>query len=91
MKYCVSARQPKTFLKKVDEVIVQARDYRYISELFVDCPHLTIILDIPREEFEDLKNSIIEYSKISDKFICRIYDLNTVEFFKENNIKFYYG
>ncbi len=94
MKYALTGRQPKPMLRKVDEIIVESRDYRYISELFIDVPNKTIVLDIPNEEFEDLKPTLIEYNKVEESnFVCRIYNLDpeVIEWFHFNNIKFYYG
>ena len=70
---------------------MQHNDYRYVSELFIDFPKKIIILDIPNDKLEDLKETIIEYSKISNNFICQIYNLKEIKFFTKNNIKFFYG
>lgn len=96
MKYCLSGRQNKQYLKKADEILVEQRDYRYISDLIIEYPNKTIILEIQDTVLEDeaLKNCIIEYSKeLTINFICAIYNLQPefTEWFKENNIKFYYG
>lgn len=96
MKYCLSGRQTNIYLSKADEIFVEEQDYRYISDLIIEHPNKTIILDIKDSYFENesLKKCVIEYSK--DKtinFVCCIYDLSpqVIEFFKFNNIKFYYG
>ena len=34
MKYCLSARQPDSVLKKADEIKIELRDYRAIPELY---------------------------------------------------------
>ena len=96
MKYCLSGRQNKKYLEKADEILVEQRDYRYISDLIIEHPNKTIILDIQDTILEDeaFKKSIIEYSKIPTiNFVCAIYNLNAefIEWFKFNNIKFYYG
>lgn len=96
MKYCLSARQTKKYLSKADEIAVQARDYRYISDLIIEHPNKTIILDVDREHFEDdnFKNCILEYNQVEEiNFVCRIYELNSfiIDFMRLNNIKFYYG
>ena len=94
MKYCLSGRQNKKYLEKADEILVEQRDYRYISDLIIEHPNKTIILDIKDFDDESLKSCVIEYGK--DKtinFICCIYDLspNVLEWFNYHNIKFYYG
>lgn len=92
MKYCLSSRQTKIYLNKADEISVESRDYRQISDLFIDYPDKMIILDIPTIDFEEkIQNAIIQYGEISENFCCRIYNLNLVNWFKEHNIKFYYG
>lgn len=94
MKYCLSGRQNKKYLEKADEILVEQRDYRYISDLIIEHPNKTIILDIKDFDDESLKNCVIEYGK--DKtinFVCCIYDLssNVLEWFNYHHIKFYYG
>ena len=94
MKYCLSGRQSKMYLEKADEILVEQRDYRYISDLIIEHPNKTIILDIKDFDDENLRNCVIEYGK--DKtinFVCCIYGLspNNLEWFNYHNIKFYYG
>lgn len=94
MKYCLSGRQSKIYLNKADEILVESRDYRYISDLIVEYPGKTIILDVPKDKFEELKQAITEYGKIDTvNFVCKIYDLNPdiIEFFHFIGVKFYYG
>jgi hypothetical protein len=97
MKYCLSGRQNKMYLTKADEIAVEGRDYRYISDLIIQYPGKTIILDIPKEMFDEdeaFKNCIIEYNKAEEiNFVCRVYNLGkeTLDFMISNNIKFYYG
>ena len=94
MKYCLSGRQTKKYLTKVDEILVEQRDYRYISDLIIEHPNKTIILDIKEFNDEAFKKCIIEYSKEPTiNFVCCIYDLSpeNIEWFCFNNIKFYYG
>lgn len=94
MKYCLSGRQNKKYLTKADEILVEQRDYRYISDLIIEHPNKTIILDIKEFSDEAFKKCIIEYSKEPTiNFVCCIYDLSpeNIEWFRFNNIKFYYG
>ena len=75
MKYCLNARQMKKYLIKADEIFVEQRDYRYISDLIIEHPNKTIILDIQDTILEDesFKNCIIEYSKEPTiNFVCAI-------------------
>lgn len=93
MKYCLSSRQSKAYLEKADEIFVKAQDYRQISDLFIDYPDKTIILELKNEDFEDDKiiKTIEQYAEISSNFCCCIYKLSYANWFKDKNIKFYYG
>lgn len=93
MKYCLSADQPKEFLKQADEILVKGKDYQVVIDYLEDFPDKIIILDVPNERLEDekFKEAINRYSDISENFICRIYNMKEINWFYENNIKFYYG
>ena len=92
MRYCLSARQPLDMQKKADELLVLHNDYRYIPELFMDFPEKMIILDVPNDKLEELKDSIKSYHEANPNyFCCRVYKLTDVNWFVENGIKFYYG
>ena len=93
MKYCLSSRQSGKYLSLADEIKVQSKDYRQISDLFVNYPNKTIILDIPNEDLnnEDMKKAIEQYGKASKNFCCCIYNLNERLWFEQRGIKFYYG
>ena len=39
MKYCLSGRQNKKYLEKADEILVEQRDYRFISVLIIEHPN----------------------------------------------------
>lgn len=93
MKYCLKSRQNKKYLSLADEIKVQSKDYKQIPELFVDYPNAMIILDIPNEDLEneDIQKAIEQYTHASENFCCCIYNLNNYIWFKNRNIKFYYG
>lgn len=95
MKYCLSGRQNKSYLEKADEIFVEQKDYRYISDLIIEYSNKTIILEFKDFEDESLKNCILEYNKAENiNFVCCIYNLNNLDilnWLKFNNIKFYYG
>lgn len=92
MKYCLSCRQPSSILKKVDEIKVQHRDYRIISDLLVDYPQARIIWELPRD-FEEHKELILQYNEMADKYrlVCCLNSLAEVNWFKQNKVPFYYG
>ena len=93
MKYCLSSRQKDKVLKLANEIMVQSRDYRQVSDLFVDYPEAIIILEVNNEDIvnEDRRKIIKQYAEASSNFCCCIYNLNYVNWFKESGIKFYYG
>lgn len=94
MKYCLSSRQTKKYLEYADEIMVQQNDFRQISDLIIEHPNKTIILDLKNWTNEEIQKSILEYKSIPEiNFVCKIYTLNSdaIEFFTKNNIKFYYG
>lgn len=89
MKYCLSSRQNAKVLEKADEIFVQSRDYRQIPDLFVDYPDKMIILEVSNDQ--DISKEIEQYAQVSENFCCCIYDLQAYMWYKERNIKFYYG
>ena len=93
MKYCLTSRQTKKYLAMADEIMVKSNDYRQMSDLFVDYPDKMIILHISNEDLEneDMMKTIQQYGSASANFCCAIYNLNYINWFKENKIKFYYG
>lgn len=93
MKYCLSSRQTKKYLTQADEIRVESRDYRQISDLFIEYPDKMIILEIDNDNLNDINYmSVVEqYAQSSENFCCCIYNLKEAIWFKERNIKFYYG
>ena len=93
MKYSMSSRQPKIHLSQADEILVEGRDYRQISDLFIEYPDKMIILQIENEKLNepDYMKIVEEYGKSSENFCCCIYNLKEINWFKERKIKFYYG
>lgn len=45
MKYCLSARQPDSVLKKADEIKIELRDFKAIPEYIEKFPDKTLILE----------------------------------------------
>lgn len=92
MKYCLSCRQPASILKQAEEIKVQHRDYRIISDLLVDYPEARIIWELPRD-FEEHKDLILQYNEIADshRLVCCLNSLAEVNWFKEHKVPFYYG
>ena len=76
-----------------DEIFVESRDYRQVSDLFVEYPETMIILEITDENLDNLDymNMVEQYGEASENFCCCIYNLKEINWFKIRNIKFYYG
>ena len=93
MKYCLSSRQNRKYLDYADEIFVESRDYRQISDLFIDYPEKMIILEISNENIvdENYMKLVEQYSELSKNFCCCIYNLHEAHWFKTRQIKFYYG
>lgn len=47
MRYCISARQPISVVKKADEVNLDWKDREYLPQLIVDAPNIKINLEVP--------------------------------------------
>ena len=46
MKYCLSARQPHSILKKADEIKIKLQDYQTIPDYIDKYPDKTLILEV---------------------------------------------
>ena len=92
MKYCLSARQPDSVLKKADEIKIELRDFRAIPEYIEKFPNKTFILEFTNEIPSDFKWEMLEtYNNIlNGNFYCALSDLNLYLECKLRNIKFYY-
>lgn len=92
MKYCLSARQPDSVLKKADEIKIELRDYRAIPEYIKKFPDKTLILEFINELPKDFDwEEIQAYSnKMNGNFICALSDLSLNLECSLRNIKFYY-
>ena len=97
MKYCVSARQPISIIKKADEVDLAWRDRNFLSQLIVDVPNIKINLYVPFDAvipFETLNNFVKEGAKIelgleniNNKDKCKTYN---IPYFQTNIISNYW-
>lgn len=90
LRYCVSARQPKSVLKQADEIYVQYKDRDIIMDFVEEYPDKTIILDFPvgSENFE-LANWGM-YSEKFENFYIALHNLTYAEAFNKSNIKWYW-
>ena len=55
VKYCLSARQPDSVLKKADEIKIELRDFRAIPEYIEKFPDKTLILEFVNDCIEIFK------------------------------------
>ena len=92
MKYCVSSRQPKALLEKVDEIKIELRDYKAIPDFIDKYPEKTLILDMTYDIPEGFNWDMIKvYSdKMEGRFYCALVNLGLVNECKNRGIKFYY-
>ena len=92
MKYCLSSRQPKTVLKKADEIKIELRDYKAIPDYVDNYPEKTLILDMNDRIPEDFTWDMLPvYSeKMNGNFYCALRDLSLASKCKELGVKFYY-
>lgn len=75
----------------MDEIKVQSKDFRIISDYLVDFPQARIIWELPRD-FEERKKLILQYNEIADshRLVCCLNNLAEVRWFRENKVPFYY-
>ena len=91
MKYCLSARQPITMLKKADEIKIDLRDFRAIPEYMEKYPTKTLILALENELPNDFSWAEIEtYARAHLEFYCAISNRNQAADCSSRGIKFYY-
>ena len=91
MKYCLSARQPKSVLEKADEIKIELRDFKAIPDYIDNFSTKTLILEMENELPEKFSWQTIEmYSKKHENFYCAVSNKNQITECKVRNIKFYY-
>ena len=92
MKYCLSARQPDSILKKADEIKIELRDFRAIPDYIEKFSDKTLILEMTNNIPEDFDWNVIKaYSeKMEGRFYCALSDLSLVPECGLKGIKFYY-
>ena len=80
MKYCLSARQPDSILKKADEIKIELRDYGAIPDYIDKYPDKALILEFINELPKDFNwDEIQAYSeKMNGNFYCALSDLSLV-------------
>ena len=64
MKYCLSARQPDSVLKKADEIKIELRDYRAIPDYIDKYPDKVLILEMENELPEKFNWELIEINML---------------------------
>ena len=92
MKYCLSARQPDSILKKADEIKIELRDFRAIPEYIEKFPDKTLILEFVNDLPEDFNWEEIQIynDEMNGKLICALSDLGLTLECQLRNIPFYY-
>ena len=91
MKYCLSARQTDSILKKADEIKIELRDFRAIPDYIEKFPDKTLILEMENDLPEKFSWDFIEScSKKAFDFYCAASNKNQMIECNLRNIKFYY-
>lgn len=92
MKYCVSSRQPKSFLAQADEIKIPYADKDRLIDYVKEFKDKTIILTIPKEVHNhDLNWDLFRaYSEEVDFILC-IDNLGLAKDCRAQNIKFYWS
>jgi hypothetical protein len=92
VKYCLSARQPDSILKKADEIKIELRDFRSIPEYIEKYSDKTLILEFTNNLPEEFNwDDIVRYSDLmGGGFYCALSDLSLVPECSLRNLKFYY-
>ena len=87
MKYCVSSRQPRSVLEKVQEIKVQQRDIEQIADFIILYPNKTIIVEAePDVNIELLK----KYNEATKKLIIATSNLIFGQQLKSMGFEFYW-
>lgn len=92
LKFCLSARQNKEYLKKADELLVQWRDHEYIVDLMEINPEASYVLEIPDNSLTDKDWDTIQQYYIITKKRLKV-SLVKLNFDKciERNIPFFFS
>lgn len=90
MKYCISGRQPKSILAKVDEIKMEYRDIDKIFDYMKEFPDKTFIIEIPKDQ-NNIDWSLINNFNQSINLILALQNLNLAKYCVDSNIKFYWA
>lgn len=89
MKYCISGRQPKSVMKKADEIRFQYKDLGRAFDYLEEFPDKTFIIDIPSEEKEINWNTLKMYAE-KVNLVLALADLRLAQECYINQIEFYW-
>ena len=88
MNFSINGRQPKSVIKRADEIKFFYQDKDAIFDLIEDFSDKRIVLDLP-EDAEDWKMWKMYSTTFADFFIA-LHNLNKANKFNEENIKWYW-
>ena len=94
MKYCLSARQPKEYIEKTDEVIFQWEDRDHIIDLMEINPNLSFVLYIPDsgDMTDDNWSEVKQYYIMTKKKLkVALFDIGNYQRIKNFDIPFFYA
>lgn len=91
MKYSLSNRLPRIYLRQADEIKVDGNDIAKMFEYIDEFPDKEFVLCISRQnEFPDIEKLKAFNKLLNGKFTCELENLHLAYILKENNIKFYW-
>lgn len=93
MKVCLNGRQDREFLKKADEIKLEYRDRRIITDYAKEYPGTYIIIELINVEEQDIDWKLLqEYDFMCDgKFYVCISSLQQAKEASKHNLKFFSG
>lgn len=92
MKFCLSGRQSREYLKKANEVMLEYRDRDFIYDLVKINPDVIVTLAIPSDiEDKDIVWNLLSQYKVvcKEKFRIASYNINHLKIAKEKGFNFF--
>lgn len=92
MRYSLSARQPKSYLQKVDEIVLAWRDRDILVDLLEINPNATIVLELDNTVKDEDWNKIKKFNTMCQWYfeVCCLNE-QQMEMAKIHNLNFFYA
>lgn len=93
MKVCLSGRQDREFLKKADEIKLEYRDRRVITDFVKEYPGTNIIVELMGVDNTEIDwDALKEYNiLVNNKFYVSVFSASQARTAIKNGLKFYCG